>query len=108
MSEKSAEFWGILELMGHVRMAGRISEEERFGAKIGRIDCPTQADQFITVFFGGGSIYRLTPCTEEVAREVAKNSIPQPIHSYEMPRAALNYSERQSQRTAEDYEFDDR
>lgn len=30
-----ADSWAIVELMGHVRIAGRITEEERFGAKLG-------------------------------------------------------------------------
>lgn len=30
--------WAIVELMGHVRLAGYVTEEERFGAKLGRID----------------------------------------------------------------------
>jgi len=79
------QFWGILELMGHVRLGGLISEEEKFGVKMGRIDVPVE-ESFVTQYFGGSSVYRLTPCTEEVARAVAKHSSVQPIHSYEMPR----------------------
>lgn len=36
--------WGIVELMGHVRLAGRVSEVERFGAKLGRIDIPDMSE----------------------------------------------------------------
>lgn len=36
-----AETWAILELMGHVRLGGRLSEEEKFGVKMGRLDVPT-------------------------------------------------------------------
>ena len=32
------ETWAIVELMGHVRVAGFVTEEERFGVKLGRID----------------------------------------------------------------------
>jgi hypothetical protein len=77
--------WGILELMGHVRTAGRITEEEKFGCKLGRIDIPKD-DGFVTQYFGGSSIYRLSPCTEEVARAVAKTSVPSPVHSWELPK----------------------
>lgn len=84
--------WGILELLGHVRVAGRITEEERFGAKIGRIDIPT-GDSFTTQYFGGGSVYRLTPTTEEIARSVAKANQPRPVHSWELPKAALPEAE---------------
>lgn len=77
--------WGILELLGHVRLAGLISEEERFGTKMGRIDVPTAAGGFITQYFSGGSIYRLTPCDEATARRVAGSSSPAPVHPWQLP-----------------------
>ena len=40
MSEKS-EAWAIVELMGHIKICGRLTEEEKFGAKMGRLDIPT-------------------------------------------------------------------
>lgn len=88
MSEAITTFeqWAILELMGHVRLAGKITEEEHFGSKLGRIDVPNDDGGFTTQFFGGNSIYRLTPTTEEIARSVAKSSQPAPVHSWELPR----------------------
>jgi hypothetical protein len=32
--------WAIVELMGHVTIAGRLTEEEKFGSKLGRLDIP--------------------------------------------------------------------
>jgi len=81
------ESWAIVELMGHVRMAGRVTEEQRFGATLGRIDIP-QGEGFFTQFFQGASIYRLTPCSEEVARSVAKHAHIEPIHQWEVPKLA--------------------
>lgn len=79
--------WAVVELMGHVRIAGLLSEEERFGSKVGRIDIPNPTgDGFVTQFFGGGSVYRVTFVSEEAARAVAKSSQPQPVHSWEMPK----------------------
>jgi hypothetical protein len=77
------ESWAVLEMMGHLRMAGRVSEEERFGSKVGRIDVP-QGDKFVTCYFTAASIYRLTPCTEDVARAAAKHSNPAPVHRYQL------------------------
>ncbi len=79
------ESWAILELMGHVKLAGKVSEQEIFGGKLGRIDVPGPDGKFVTQFFGGGSVYRLTPCTEEVARAVAVKNAPAPIHAWELP-----------------------
>jgi hypothetical protein len=36
------DVWAIVELMGHVRLAGRLTEEEKFGVKMGRLDIPSQ------------------------------------------------------------------
>src|SRR5687768_8629685 len=40
MSEQKQDAWAIVELMGHVRLAGRLTEEEKFGTKMGRLDIP--------------------------------------------------------------------
>lgn len=42
MPIESFESWAIVELLGHVRMAGRLTEEERFGGKMGRLDVPIE------------------------------------------------------------------
>lgn len=76
--------WCILELMGHVRLAGRVTEEVMFGAALGRIDIPS-GDGFTTQYFGGSSIYRITPTTEEVARLIAIHNQPAPVHRWELP-----------------------
>ena len=78
--------WAILELMGHVRLAGRITEESHFGVALGRIDIPN-GDTFTTQYFGGSSIYRLTPTTEEIARSVALHNQPEPVRMWELPKA---------------------
>ncbi len=86
MSEQLAPIgWAILELMGHIRLAGYVTEEERFGSKVGRIDIPGPDGASVTQYFGGGSIYRLTPTTEQVARSVALHNEPEPVHRWELP-----------------------
>lgn len=84
--------WMVVELMGHVRLAGRVSEEEKFGSKMGRVDVPV-GDGFVTQYFGGASVYRLTLVTEEVARSVAKNlTQPVPVSAWELPKAIAGYA----------------
>lgn len=89
MDENKAEngfgVWAILELMGHVKVAGYVTEEELFGTKIGRIDIPADEESdAITQYFGGASVYRLTPVSEDVARAFARRSRPRPVHVYEL------------------------
>lgn len=81
------ETWAILELMGHVRLGGRVGEEERFGVKMGRIDIPTPEGGFVTQLFGGSSVYRMTFVGEAEARAVALHQQPRPVHSWEMPKS---------------------
>lgn len=96
MTEKKAEYkagdsfgmWAILELMGHVKLSGFVTEEELFGSKMGRIDIPTEdtdvEDKTVTQYFGGHTVYRLTPVTEEIARAFAIRNRPRPVHVYEL------------------------
>lgn len=79
------EQWCIVELMGHVRIAGRVSEQALFGVALGRIDIPTRAGGFTTQYFGGASVYRMTPTTEEIARQVGLHNEPEPVHRWELP-----------------------
>lgn len=85
MSESFSE-WCILELLGHRRMAGKVSEVELAGARFLRIDVPeSSGEQALTQYYGAQSVYCLTPVTEAVARAVALNSRPAPVSRYEMP-----------------------
>jgi hypothetical protein len=56
--------WAICEIFGHRRHAGRCREEERFGAKMLRIDIPLKGDPaangWETHFYSGGSIISYT------------------------------------------------
>ncbi len=87
MSEEQGSFKGyaILELFGHRRLAGRVSEVEMFGGKLLRIDVPTDGDTMTTLFYTTPAIYGLTPTTEEIARAVAKRNQPEPVYRWELP-----------------------
>jgi len=67
------EEWAKVEIFGHRQHVGRITEVERFGSKMLRIDEPTAADPevFTTHFYGGQSIFSITFVTEDAARDWA-------------------------------------
>jgi hypothetical protein len=70
----SFEGWAILEVMGHRRLAGHVSEVTIAGAQMLRIDIPgpTEADPVkATQFYPGSSVFCLTPTTEETTRREA-------------------------------------
>lgn len=81
------QVWAVVELMGHVKHAGILTEEERFGVKMGRVDVPTPGGGFVTHLFGGASVYRITFVSEEAARAVAAHNESRPVQSWEMPKA---------------------
>lgn len=92
MSEQADE-WFIVELMGHIRLAGKVTVDERFGGKLSRIDIPGPklvdstgdgVDTWVTQWFGAAGVYRITACTEATAREVAAFGSPSPVGRWEM------------------------
>jgi hypothetical protein len=101
--------WAILELMGHVKLAGYITEEELFGSKIGRIDIPGENGQTaVTQYFGGHTVYRLTPVTEDVARAFAIGHQPAPVTRWELKTVELPETAGPGYRDDyEDGEYDD-
>jgi hypothetical protein len=85
--------WAVLELMGHRRRVGMVSEVEIAGGKLLRIDIPTDGGD-ITEFYGAASIYALRPVSEEIARRAASEMAdPRPVRPVE-------YREREPERPA--------
>ncbi len=81
--------WAILELMGHRRLGGKVSEVERYGVKMCRIDIPDAKDPdktYMTQLYGGGSIYCQTMVTKEMACAIAARSQPDPVQPWELPQ----------------------
>jgi hypothetical protein len=52
-------FWAVLELMGHIRLVGEVSEVEMFGGKMGRI-VKLEEQGGKEYFFGPSSVYGMT------------------------------------------------
>ena len=86
MTEERSGFeeWALLELMGHRKLAGRVSEAVIGGTALVRIDVPTGDDSFATQYYGGSAMYCITPTTEEIARKVAEHYQPEPVHPWEL------------------------
>ena len=89
MGDKTAfEGWAIVELMGHRRLAGLVSEAVQYGVPMLRLDVPgPSGTPLATQFYGGAALYCVTPTTEEIARAVAASSRPAPVQRWELPAA---------------------
>jgi len=73
----------VLELMGHRRLGGFLSEVEVGGQVMLRIDVPSEPA--VTQFYSASAVYAITPTTEEIARGLASRMRPSPVHRYELP-----------------------
>ena len=92
MSETRFESWGILEIMGHQRVAGRISERAIGGSNLLQVDIPQADDTFRTVFYGSSAIYALHVTDETAARACAKVSGTRPTYAWELENAQQRLS----------------
>lgn len=89
MTEKMKfEQWAIVELFGHSRIAGRVSEQTIGGCAFVRVDVPAVGqEQAFTKLFGQGAIYAIT-ITDEAAAVLAAGAIQaRPINTWELSRA---------------------
>jgi hypothetical protein len=76
---ESYQGWAVLELMGHRQRAGEVREVEMYGATLLRIDIPFQ-DGPLTEYYNSDAIYSLRPCSEDLARDLARRlNDPRPV-----------------------------
>ena len=88
-STEKFESWGLLELFGRQRLAGKLSEQTIGGCHFIRIDVPEVGSaQAHTRFFTQGAIYGLTPLEETTARKMAAYLASAPVCAYELREGA--------------------
>jgi hypothetical protein len=99
MSDSSKEEfkqWCVLELMGHRRLGGLVTEALIAGSPFIRIDIHIQGlrvpdgsgepeDVVTTQFYSPASVYSIIPVGEQEARAVARYNQAEPIHRFEIP-----------------------
>jgi hypothetical protein len=89
MAEKNSQFeeWAMLELFGHQRLAGLVTEVQLGGASFVRVDVPEDGKKKgwkLTKMYNPSAIYSITPVTEETARMVAKGCTGEPITRWDV------------------------
>ena len=88
MTTENFEGWAILELMGHRRLAGFISEATVAGAALLRIDVHQETEPVATQYYSSAAIYCITPTTEELAKKFTAHFKPAPVQRWELPEPA--------------------
>lgn len=90
MTEESTKFeeWAVLELFGHQRLAGLVTEVQIGGASFVRVDVPgdTRKGRLtkLTKMYNPSAIYAITPVTEETARMIAKACSGEPVTRWDV------------------------
>lgn len=84
--EKSKGFEGpaILELLGHRRLVGYVSEAQIAGSTFLRIDIPVADGETMTQYYNPASLYGLTPCDEDTAELEATDQQVDVVNRYRL------------------------
>lgn len=87
--------WCIIELMGHQRIAGKVSEQQLGGTSFIRVDVPPINDApAFTRLLNHPAVYAINPVSEEVAKRAAENIKAQPITQFEIDAIARERADR--------------
>jgi hypothetical protein len=97
-TEKQAfEQWAVIEIFGHQRIAGKVTEQTIGGCAFVRVDVPALPEKTIdhygsprkvppvsgfTKLYGNGAIYSMTFVDEAIAKQTASDLRVMPVDSY--------------------------
>jgi len=97
MSENSGfDNFAIVELFGHQKIAGRVTEQVIAGQGFVRVDVPeTKRQAAFTRLFGTGAIYSITPVEEDVALRAAESIWLEPVTVYIAPARQLEMGDEE-------------
>lgn len=80
---ESFRAWAIVEIFGHERIAGDVSEQVIAGHGFVRVDVPELDGQpAFTRMYGHAAIYSITPVSEDIARRAAAAMRVRPVNVY--------------------------
>lgn len=95
--------WAVIELMGHRKLAGRVTEQQIAGAGFLRLDVPgDDTNAAVTQLYAPSAVYAIHPTSEAIARHVASQWRYQPVSRWELAAAAPAKTDDD----AEDYDED--
>lgn len=85
MHQEQFKTWALVELFGHTRIAGEVSEQNIAGGAMVRIDVPkTSRNDAFSRIVNVSAIYAINPMTEESARMIAENMSYTPIDRWDI------------------------
>jgi hypothetical protein len=96
--------WAIFEAMGHIKRAGKVRVSQLGGNAVFVVRSESAGGETVEEVFAAGSLYRLTPCTQEAARLIAPTCNPSPVELLGVPyrvQQAMRQIEREEQAKAQ-------
>lgn len=97
---KPFESWALVELFGHNRIAGLVTEAEIGGGKFIRVDVPAIGEaRPLTKLYGPAAIYAITPLEKDTALALAKRIDPAPVQAWDAKHLLGLVEKQQSQRS---------
>jgi hypothetical protein len=91
MSETDFKSWAIVQQMGHVSYAGYVTIETIAGVAMIRVDVPDVPPVgAFTKYIHPGSLYDLTPVSEETARARAATRKSSPVESWDLQKQIID------------------
>lgn len=85
LSTEKIDTWAVVDVMGHQRYIGRVTEQVVAGHGMVRVDVPAVGDRpAFTKLIGPGSIYAISPLGEETALAMVANSEQAPLSRYDV------------------------
>ena len=86
-TKQTFDSWALVELFGHSRIVGKVTEQEIGGEGFIRVDVPDKdGNTQFTRFFGPKAIYSISPIEREAALLFAPKTGAEPIKRYELPQ----------------------
>lgn len=84
-SQQKFEQWAIVDVMGHQRYVGRVTEQVIAGQGFVRVDIPKTSEvEAWTKLIGTASIYAITPVDKDIALQMAERAKEKPIEAYQL------------------------
>lgn len=82
--------WALVELFGHQKIVGMVTETTLAGGAFLRVDVPAlNGKPGYTRFINPSSVYAINPLSEEAAMAILSHYVQAPVQPYELPRQQL-------------------